>query len=268
MACSMRRPGPERVWNAFHGDEPASSSLLKQGIGERVVLLARSLDPEDVVEQQLVLVGGGEASQLEVGPVQKDAAPRSIGDLRGCVRTLTDGRVEAAFYRPGMTILVCYDGSPDSKAAIDAAASIFPGASVEVLTVWEGFTEVLVRAGGGIAATPLDFERIDGECEQAARERAREGASRARVLGLDAEPRVAQRAGATWETILGQADRGRAAAIVVGTRGLKGIKSLMIGSVSRSLLQHADRPVIVVPALAGSSRRSARRDRQVTVSAT
>jgi nucleotide-binding universal stress UspA family protein len=33
----------------------------------------------------------------------------------------------------------------------------------------------------------------------------------------------------------------------MGTRGLTGVKSLLLGSVSHAVLQHADRAVVVVP---------------------
>ena len=39
-----------------------------------------------------------------------------------------------------------------------------------------------------------------------------------------------------------------AAAIVIGSRGLKGLKSKMMGSSSASVLSHSDRPVVVVHA--------------------
>ncbi|HTW11721.1 MAG TPA: universal stress protein, partial [Solirubrobacteraceae bacterium] len=35
--------------------------------------------------------------------------------------------------------------------------------------------------------------------------------------------------------------------VVVGTRGHTGVKSLLLGSVSQHVLQHADRPVMVIP---------------------
>jgi hypothetical protein len=36
--------------------------------------------------------------------------------------------------------------------------------------------------------------------------------------------------------------------IVLGTRGLTGVKSVLLGSVSRGVLTHADRAVMIVPA--------------------
>ena len=48
-------------------------------------------------------------------------------------------------------------------------------------------------------------------------------------------------------TILAEADDVGASAIVLGSRGLTGMKSLPLGSVSHAVLQHAERPVIIVP---------------------
>jgi nucleotide-binding universal stress UspA family protein len=145
-------------------------------------------------------------------------------------------------------LLLCYDGSEDAKAAIGRAGELFGGRSAVVLTVWEGFTEVMARAGAGLAAAPLDFEAIDAASEQAARDRAEEGADLAREAGLEAQPRIAKRLVAVWQTIVDTARELDAEAIVVGTRGLTGLKSVLLGSVSRGVLQHAGRPVMVVPA--------------------
>jgi nucleotide-binding universal stress UspA family protein len=159
-------------------------------------------------------------------------------------------------------ILICYDGSNDARAAIQVAAELCgsaqAGAEAEVLTVWDGLAEVMVRAGRGLAAAPLDFEAIDNDCEQAARARSEEGVAHARNAGLDAHARVARRYGSIWETILKQADEAQANVLVLGSRGLTGIKSLWLGSVSHAVLQHADRPVIVVPAQQIAERRRQR----------
>jgi nucleotide-binding universal stress UspA family protein len=44
------------------------------------------------------------------------------------------------------------------------------------------------------------------------------------------------------------ADRVDACAIVVGSRGLGGVRSRLFGSTSRDVLQRTDRPVLVVKA--------------------
>jgi nucleotide-binding universal stress UspA family protein len=146
-----------------------------------------------------------------------------------------------------MKILCCYDGSPDSNAAIEAAGELFPGASTTVLTVWEGLSEVLVRAGAGLAAAPLDFGAIDAESEQGARECADAGTALAREAGLAAESRIARRSGTIWETILRQADLTDSELVVLGSRGLTGVKAVLLGSVSHAVLQHSSLPVIIVP---------------------
>jgi nucleotide-binding universal stress UspA family protein len=156
-------------------------------------------------------------------------------------------------------ILICYDGSVDADAAVDRAGELLPGQAATVLTVWEGFTDVLARAGTGYGVGALDIDGIDAASEENARQRAGEGIERARQVGLTAEPRVRKRDASIWETILGEADEVGASAIVLGTRGLTGLKSLLLGSVSHAVLQHADRPVIVVPSPEVASRRAAGR---------
>ncbi|HWE08214.1 MAG TPA: universal stress protein [Solirubrobacteraceae bacterium] len=158
-----------------------------------------------------------------------------------------------------MQVLVCYDGSPDAEAAVDAAGALFAGNPATILTIWEGISEVMARAGAGVPAAPLDFEDVDRASADAARERSERGCATARVAGLDADPRTAQRGMSVWETVLDQADATGADVIVLGTRGLTGVKSLLLGSVSHAVLQHADRPVIVVP---GSQVAGRRRDRR------
>ena len=44
-------------------------------------------------------------------------------------------------------ILICYDGSPDSRAAINSAGQLMPGETATVLTVWEPFLDILTRTG-------------------------------------------------------------------------------------------------------------------------
>ena len=70
----------------------------------------------------------------------------------------------------------------------------------------------------------------------------------ARSAGFEAEPR-GELASATWEGIVGVADELDAAVIVIGSRGLTGMKKIFDTSVSQQLAEHAGRPVLIVPPL-------------------
>lgn len=145
-------------------------------------------------------------------------------------------------------ILIAYDGSEDAAAAIERAGPLMRGMSAAVLTVWEPFTDVVARVGGvAMPITALDFEEVDQAHEEQARTRAAEGVDLARQAGLDASPRVRVANRSVAAAILAEAADADAHAIVLGTRGLSGVKSLLMGSVSHAVVQHADRPVMVVP---------------------
>jgi nucleotide-binding universal stress UspA family protein len=160
-------------------------------------------------------------------------------------------------------IVVGYDGSDDARAAITHAGSLLSGQEMTVLTVWEPFIELLTRTsyGGGMMIGMTETEGIDDANREGARKRAEEGAALARTAGLDATARSGTRVTSFADAIIDVADELDAAAILVGSRGLTGVKSLLLGSVSHALIQHADRPVIVVPspkiAAARAHRRSA-----------
>jgi nucleotide-binding universal stress UspA family protein len=146
-------------------------------------------------------------------------------------------------------ILICYDGSPDSRSAIEHAAELLDGHPATVLTVWEPFVEVLSRTPSGFGWAPgmIDIDKVDKASQQSAEERAEEGAELARKAELNAQPRTCSQVSTIANAILSQADEVGASAIVMGSRGLTGLKSLFLGSVSHSVIQHADRAVIVVP---------------------
>ena len=143
-------------------------------------------------------------------------------------------------------ILIAYDGSDGAKAAIEHASKLFPGESTTVLTVWERFIDTMALAGGRFNLV-VDFEEIDGNAERGALQQAQEGTAFAAESGLDALARVAVVEFTLADTILAEAAAVEAQLVVCGSHGYGGLKSLMLGSTSHHLLQHADLPVMVVP---------------------
>jgi nucleotide-binding universal stress UspA family protein len=156
-------------------------------------------------------------------------------------------------------ILIAYDGSPDARAAIERTGELLRGRPATVLTVWERFQDVLARTGAGMPIGAVDYDELDREYEVQARQRADEGAELGRYAGLNPHARTCVRNGSIANTVLAEADDLGAEAIVLGTRGLTGLKSLLLGSVSHAVAQHADRPVIVVPSPELASERAAQR---------
>ena len=159
-------------------------------------------------------------------------------------------------------ILICYDGSADAQAAIEHAGELLAGQPAGVLTVWEPFIDVLTRSGAGLSVGGLiaNIDEIDAASEREARERAEEGVERARRSGLDAQARTRQRGASIADAVLDEAEEVDASAVVLGTRGLSGVKSLLLGSVSHGVLQHADRPVVIVPAARTAAERARHRE--------
>jgi nucleotide-binding universal stress UspA family protein len=148
-------------------------------------------------------------------------------------------------------ILICYDGSTDAEAAVDRAGQLMPGADATVLVIWETLLEMMTRNGSlglgvGMVGAYEDDE-TEAALEKAARDLAAAGVQRANAAGLEAQPRIANRRDDIAYDILTVARELDAEMIVLGTRGLGSVKSLMLGSVSHAVLHHADRPVLVIP---------------------
>jgi nucleotide-binding universal stress UspA family protein len=136
-------------------------------------------------------------------------------------------------------IVVGVDGSDCSKDALRLAAgeAVLHGASLRVVCAWhipEG-----LYAGGW--APGID---VSAGFEEAAGEIAAEAASDLATLqpGLDHEARVVW--GHAAATLV--AESRDAGMLVVGSRGLGGFRSLLLGSVSDQVAHHASCPVLIV----------------------
>jgi nucleotide-binding universal stress UspA family protein len=138
-------------------------------------------------------------------------------------------------------ILICYDGSEGAKRAIETAAGLLDGHPAVVLAVGPPLTAKESYAALGTLVP--SFQELN---EAQALERAKEGAELAAGAGFAAEAR-AEVAAPTWQGVIDVADEIDAAAIVIGSRGLTGVKEALSGSVSHAVAEHAGRPVLIIP---------------------
>jgi nucleotide-binding universal stress UspA family protein len=149
-------------------------------------------------------------------------------------------------------VLVAYDGSELSKAALRHAAELFAARPAVVATVWEAglagltVTEPDALGMGTMPPDPDTVETVDRIAREHASKVAAEGAELARSLGLTAEPHAVPDDVDVADTLIEIARERGAAVIVVGSHGITGVRSRLFGTASRKLISHADRPVLVI----------------------
>ena len=149
-------------------------------------------------------------------------------------------------------VLIAYDGSEVSRAAVRSAAELFAGRPAVLVTVWEpGLAAVPMGLPdsvgmGTLPPDPATIEAIDRSQHEHASTVAGHGADFARSLGLAAEPQAVPDRVDVADTLIGIARERDAAVVVVGSHGISGLRSRLLGSVSRKLIEHCDRPVLVI----------------------
>jgi nucleotide-binding universal stress UspA family protein len=143
-------------------------------------------------------------------------------------------------------LLLCFDGSEDARHAIERAGALFAGRRALVATVWQPIADLNSLAWTGTTATPVDVIELNRVAAEDGARVADEGARLALEAGLEAQPFAVEASGSVSKTIVEIADRQNAAAIVMGSRGLTGVRSMLLGSVSSGVLHRADRPTLVI----------------------
>jgi len=143
-------------------------------------------------------------------------------------------------------LILCYDGSQDARYAIQRAGELFTGRRALVVTVWQPPTVPGSLGFAGETAGILNLVEFNRAAAEAGGRLADEGVRIAQEAGLLAEPAAGEAAGPVWKAIVEIADRDDAATIVMGSRGLTGLRAMLLGSVSSAVVHHADRPTLVV----------------------
>lgn len=143
-------------------------------------------------------------------------------------------------------VLIAYDGSANADHAIDVAAALLGGGTAEIVHAWEPVSSAAARSA--IYAIAYDDTGVMLERErEAAGATARAGVDRANAAGFEATGSALSGSGPLWQTIVERAEELHPRLIVMGTRGLTGVRSALAGSVSHHVTSHADVPVLTVP---------------------
>jgi nucleotide-binding universal stress UspA family protein len=153
--------------------------------------------------------------------------------------------------REAAPVLIAYDGSEVSRAAVRHAGEVFAGRPAVLATVWESGLAVPIgptdaMGMGTLPQDPRTIETFDRLQRERASTVAADGAELARSVGLVAEAQAVPDEVDVADTLIDIARERGAAVIVVGSHGISGLRTRLLGSVSRKLIQHCDRPVLVV----------------------
>src|SRR5262245_4128199 len=140
---------------------------------------------------------------------------------------------------PQGPLILCYDGSEAAERAIRIAPVLVGrGREARVLYTYKP-TERSLGVAQGIAGGRIDAPVL-GEAE--AHDVVDRGVAIARDAGFEAAALLVPADRRTAEILADTADELDAPAIVMGTRGLSGLKTAVLGSVARDVVNTYHRP--------------------------
>ncbi len=140
--------------------------------------------------------------------------------------------------RPIRTILAATDFSDTAQAGVDWAVELARGHGARVVLV-HGL--LLPHRATDFVPSPPDFSDA---LQEAASGRLNGAAEAARARGVEVV--VELRLGVPSQTIIETAREEQADLVVIGTRGLSGLKHMLLGSTAQRVVQHCESPVLAV----------------------
>lgn len=148
-----------------------------------------------------------------------------------------------------MRILVCVDGSKQGLKALEKAAEFAGGINIEDFAVIHVFYEDLNLSSiaGDYVPTPEDIERLKTILEKQKNENRKALADAAAYLeDKNIKVRSIYKEGHPADTILKVIKDEGFDTVIMGSRGLSGLKRIFLGSVSSAVIQGAENCTVVI----------------------
>lgn len=140
----------------------------------------------------------------------------------------------------GKKIVVAYDGSSDSKKALNMAMELARPLFAKILLVSVYDISLLNLPD---AADIIDFNKLEKSFKEISVERAEEGKKYCEEKEIPVHLEILE--GNAAAEIISYAKRENAFMIVAGTRGLGGFNRLLLGSTAQALITYSDISVLI-----------------------
>ena len=136
------------------------------------------------------------------------------------------------------SILVPFDGSKAAEAALEEAIELAREEGARITIIGVATRSAWVPVGYGASAMPTDAqleEELDRRLDEVVER-----------IPDDVHVATVVRSGCVSQAILDRIEQGLHDLVVMGSRGRGNLQSLVLGSVSRAVVQRSPVPVIVV----------------------
>ncbi len=148
-----------------------------------------------------------------------------------------------------MNLLVCVDGSKESEKALDKAVMIASGCNADQVTVLHVFEKITSPSHivGTRKHAPEHAELITQANDELLKDHEEildKAVAKMLSHGIEANKLMEQ--GHPAQTISRIAEEGNYDMVIIGSRGLSGLKEKLLGSVSNTVLQSTHTSVLVV----------------------
>jgi nucleotide-binding universal stress UspA family protein len=143
----------------------------------------------------------------------------------------------------GMRVLLAIDGSEAAGLAVDLVANVAWPAGTDILVAQAVETGAGLFGGPWPALAKVQTDRIEADIRAEAQRTVKKVSERLARAGMSVEAVVLRGRPAT--AIVDRARRIHADLVVVGSRGHSTIESMLLGSVSAEVVDHAPAPVLV-----------------------